>query len=179
MKMDFDETLKKLSPTIRRITWKLNGHFTFIDHDDLFQEALEHLWVAYNNGSLDNRTDSYILQGCYFHLKNYLRKTLDKAKLVSLQGLLESGGGSLEELFGYEDNHIEESANEASITDGAESKKLTVRERKVLKMSMDGLTTREIGSKLGISHVMVLKLRKNIKRRFEGFKPAEGHGYQN
>ena len=76
--------MRKLSPTLRRITHKLNGHFTFFDEDDLFQEALEHLWLAFQDGTLGDKTDSYVLQGCYFHLKNYIRKTMDKAKLTSL-----------------------------------------------------------------------------------------------
>ena len=83
MDKKFEEMLRKLSPTLRRITHKLNGHFTFFDEDDLFQEALEHLWMAFQDGSLGDKTDSYVLQGCYFHLKNYIRKTADKAKLIS------------------------------------------------------------------------------------------------
>ena len=57
-KNSFEEMMGKLSPTLRRITHKLNGHFTFFDEDDLFQEALEHLWVAFENGTLGDKTDS-------------------------------------------------------------------------------------------------------------------------
>ena len=77
--MSFDVLMKRISPTLQRITQKLNGHFTFMDHEDLFQEALLHLWTDFQNGSLSDKTDSYVLQGCYYHLKNYIRKVQDSA----------------------------------------------------------------------------------------------------
>lgn len=75
--LSFEALVGKLTSTLRRITRKLNGHFTFMDDQDLFQEALIHLWSCFQSGSLDDKTDSYILQGCYFHLKNYIRKAQD------------------------------------------------------------------------------------------------------
>lgn len=166
MREDFEKILKKLSPTLRRITHKLNGHFTFFDEDDLFQEALQHLWICHNDDTLYDKTDSYVLQGCYFHLKNYIRKTMDKAKLLSLQKLYEDGDSSLETFLGYEDRSIEDNAENRSILEGEAVRNMTERERLVLKLSMEGSTVREIGERLGISHVMVVKMRKGMRKRF-------------
>ena len=58
--MPFEALIAKLSPTLKRITCKLDGHFTFMDDQDLFQEALIHLWSDIQLGKLDDKTDSYI-----------------------------------------------------------------------------------------------------------------------
>ena len=125
MRTNFEDLIRKLSPTLRGITHKLNGHFTFFDEDDLFQEALGHLWVHYNQDKLNDKTDSYVLQGCYFHLKNYIRKTQDPAKLVSLQKLYEDGDLTLESFLGYEDRSIEENAENLEISESDTVKNMT------------------------------------------------------
>ncbi|MEI6862893.1 MAG: sigma-70 family RNA polymerase sigma factor [Candidatus Omnitrophota bacterium] len=179
MKEKFEDLIRKFSPTLRGITHKLNGHFTFFDEDDLFQEALEHLWIYYNQNKLGDKTDSYVLQGCYFHLKNYIRKTMDKAKLISLQKLTEDGDSTLESFIGYEDRRIEDNLENVSISESEAVKRMNCRERAVLKLSMNGMTVREIGKKLGISHVMVVKIRKNMRKYFGGTFKITGTGYQN
>jgi DNA-binding CsgD family transcriptional regulator len=52
------------------------------------------------------------------------------------------------------------------------NKRLTDKERRVLDLLLKGNTVREIASILGISHVMVLKYKKNI------IKKAKERGYQ-
>lgn len=175
MKGNFEDLIRKLSPTLRRITHKLNGHFTFFDEDDLYQEALELLWVRHNQDKLGDKTESYVLQGCYFHLKNYIRKTIDKAKLVSLQKLTEDGDSTIESFLGYADRRIEDNAENVSIFESVAVKRMTARERAVLKLSMEGATVREIGKRLGISHVMVLKIKKGMRKHLE----STFSGYQN
>jgi len=179
MRENFEDMIGKLSPTLRRITHKLNGHFSFFDENDLFQEALEHLWTAFNNGKLDSKTDSYVLQGCYFYLKNYLRKTLDKTRLVSLEQLMGEEDGWAERSLGKDDPAIEEALDTNDISAAAEKSSLSERERKVMTLSLESLTTREIGAKLGISHVMVVKIRKSIRKKFRASKYFTGTGYQN
>ena len=162
MSAEFENRLKRLSPTLRRITHKLNGHFSFFDDDDLYQEALERLWVWSKNGEFSDTSDSYLLQGCYYHLKNYLRKTLDKNKLVSLSSIIDEEGSTLEKFLAYEDKAPADSAAEVLLAGELASARLTGREKSVLKYSLDGLTIREIGSRLGVSHVMIVKLKKRI-----------------
>jgi RNA polymerase sigma factor (sigma-70 family) len=179
MRENFEDLVGKLSPTLRRITHKLNGHFSFFDEDDLFQEALEHLWRAFNDGKLTAKTESYVLQGCYFHLKNYLRKTLDKTRALSLEQLMSEEDGWIERSLGKEDPAIEEALDTSDISEAAKKCNLSERELKVMKLGMDGRTTREIGDKLGVSHVMVVKIIKNIRKKFRTSKYFTGTGYQN
>ncbi len=176
MECHFEDIVKKLSPTLRRITHKLNGHFSFFDDDDLFQEALEHLWVTFQQGRLKDKTDSYILQGCYFHLKNYLRKTIDKASLTSLNELIDEEGGTLEDLLVYEDSALTENVDIRSLLESSRAKGLTERELSILSFCLEGFTVREIGKRLGVSHVMVVKLKNKIRNKWARDKKS---GYQN
>jgi len=179
--MSFDLLVKRISPTLQRITHKLNGHFTFMDHEDLFQEALLHLWCDFQTGTLDGKTDSYLLQGCFYHLKNYIRTVQDKAPLVSLSSIVDDEAIRLEEILESEDvaafDHVDGKMQVEALLDSG----LTERERDVLGLSMEGLTTREIGQQLGISHVAVVKVRNRLKARYKQLngKASAAEGYQN
>jgi len=164
--MSFEELVKKVSPTLKRITYKLNGHFSFFNDEDLYQEALAHLWLDFKEGKLRDKTDSYILQGCYFHLKNYLRKVRVKANLISMDSLIDEEGNTLEEYlpaqeasfyFDYLDNKM--------LVESIQGNTLTAREKEVLSLCLEGLTVREIGKRLGVSHVRIVKIKAGIKRK--------------
>ncbi len=170
--MPYEELVKKLSPKLKGITHKLNGRFTFFTDDDLFQEALLHLWVDYKGDKLSDKTDSYILQGCYFHLKNYIRIVQDKSRLVSIDAPVneknpELGcyGSCLEDPKPYRDGIANKILIEDILNDG-----LTEREKEVFSFYLKGLTTREIGEKLGVSHVRVVKLQNKIKIKCQKFR---------
>ena len=87
----FEELVKRLSTKLKGIAYKVHWAGYYFNNDDLYQESLLHLWHEYNAGTLSDKTDSYILQGCYFHLKNYMRTALDKVRLVSLDCSVSSG----------------------------------------------------------------------------------------
>jgi len=166
--MVFEELVKRLSPKLKRITYKLNGHFSFFNDEDLYQEALINLWQDFCLGKLDNKTDSYILQGCYFHLKNYIRKARDKANLVSLNAMIEEEGRNLEEILCLENPEPCLADLENKILMGQiQNNGLTQREKEIFYLSLEGVTIREIGKKLGISHVMVVKIKKNLRKKLE------------
>ncbi len=165
----FDVMINRLSPTLKRITHRLNGNFTFFSDEDLYQEAVIHMWTDFEGGKLSDKTDSYILQGCFYFLKNYLRVTLDKKRTVSLQALIDDGDSTIEDLLSAGGANAEDEASEAFIIEEAYKNGSSAREREILSMSMDGMTVREIGEKLGISHVMVVKLKNKLKDRYAKF----------
>lgn len=179
MDKKFEETMKRLSPTLRRITYKLNGHFTFFDEDDLFQEALEHLWAAFENGSLSDKTDSYVLQGCYFHLKNYIRKTMDRVKLISIDLPIDEDGSTVEDTLTCPDNSAEGRCDNTFLAETVKGRGLSEREERVLSLSLSGMTVREIGEELGVSHVMVVKIKGRIKIKCSSLRNIRSGGYQN
>ncbi|HBE44163.1 MAG TPA: hypothetical protein DDW17_01610 [Deltaproteobacteria bacterium] len=163
--MSFEYLVQRISPRLKRITRKLNGHHSFFDDDDLYQEALSHLWIKYTEGFLVDKTDSYVLKGCYFHLKNYLRKVHDHSIHISLNSPLGEDGMSLCDMLSSEENPFDYIESKLHIeAEGLLC--LNKREKDVVSYFLEGMSMREIGHKLGISHVMVLKIRNKIKDKY-------------
>ncbi len=165
--MDFEILVKRITPKLKGITYRLNGHFSFMSHDDLYQEALLHLWMDFQGNKFADKTDSYILQGCYFHLKNYIRKVQDKARLTSLEELSQEEGVRLEERLA-EDNPIDCFCylDSKILVENINTGRSTEREKQVLSLLGQGLTVREIGKRIGVSHVRVIKLKNRIRQRY-------------
>lgn len=167
--MDFTMLTKKINPTLKRIAYKLNGRYTAFDHDDLYQEALMHLWGEFLNGRLKDKTDSYILQGCYFHLKNYIRKTKSKPNIFSLEELMKGPDESeTDTSFLLRDTASEalrDSLSDKLLVETIQNNGFTPKEKSVLMFLKDGMTTREIGARLGVSHVMVVKMMVGIRQK--------------
>lgn len=177
--MSFEELVIKISPVLRKITYKLKGYSYFLNEEDLFQESSVFLWENYKQGKLSDKTDSYILQGCYFYLKNYLRKTKDKVYLVSMDYLMDQEGNESKELTFCEGKKPDFRDLDSDMLNKSISRfKLTARENEVLNLSMDGLTIRDIGKQLGVSHVMVLKIKNKIKEKCRGIEEEIRMGYQ-
>jgi RNA polymerase sigma factor (sigma-70 family) len=164
--MSFESLIKRISPTLKRITYKLNGHFSSFNHEDLYQEALLHLWLDFKQGRLTDKTDSYILQGCYFHLKNYIRKNRDRVCLMNLEGGICQEDNELENILSLRNQEDYFAlVNCKILIEQIKHNGLTGREKEVFNLSLEDLTTREIGARLGISHVRVVKLKKRIKEK--------------
>ncbi len=171
--MHFEELINRISPKLKGITHKLNGRFTFFNEDDLYQEALVRLWIDYKDGRLVDKNDSYILQGSYYYLKNYIRKNYDKANLISLENSTNAEG----EVFDL-DNILSLESPESyfevihcrMLIEQINNNGLTKREKEVFCLALEGLTTREIGSRLGISHVRVVKLKGKIKDKCKKYR---------
>jgi RNA polymerase sigma factor (sigma-70 family) len=179
MKNNFETLMTRLTPTLRRISHRLNGHFTFFNDDDLCQEALVHLWVMFRENRLSDKTDSYILQGCYYHLKNHIRTSMDKVRPASLEEPIDDDGTMLEEIVASSDPSQAEQLSDKTLYEEALKSGLTEREINILDMCRDGLTTREIGDKLGISHVAVVKIQKRIRIKCGGLEKEIRDSYQN
>lgn len=166
--MSFEELHRKLSPTIKRIAYKLNGHYRSFSHDDLYQEASIHLWSDFQKGKLDDKTDSYILQGCYFHLKNYIRKVNERSNIVSIDAALNTNDeATVEDVLGEHwacpdcRGDLHNKFLVQSIMDNG----FSPREKSLLIYFGQGLTTRDIGKRMGISHVSVVKMMCKVRAK--------------
>jgi RNA polymerase sigma factor (sigma-70 family) len=163
----FEWLVSKFSPGIRRIAYKLNGRFRSFDHNDLYQEALLHLWHDFRSGKLTDKTDSYILQGCYFHLKNCIRKINERPNMVSFESLLDAGEDSnLEDVLLNKyaaQRDIRKLLDDKLVASSIQNNGFSPKEKNVIFALADGLTTREIGAKIGVSHVSVVKMIKRIR----------------
>ncbi|MDD2679795.1 MAG: sigma-70 family RNA polymerase sigma factor [Candidatus Omnitrophica bacterium] len=165
--MGFAELTKKLSPTVKRIAYRLNGHYRSFSHDDLYQEAMLHLWNDFREGKLQDKTDSYILQGCYFYLKNYIRKVNEKFNSLSIEAMPGEGEGKrLEEILSLPAvNDCRNHLNNKFICEDIQNNGFNPREKKILVFLREGLTMRQIGKKTGRSHVSVVKAVSRIRQK--------------
>ncbi|MDP3041848.1 MAG: sigma-70 family RNA polymerase sigma factor [Candidatus Omnitrophota bacterium] len=166
--MGFEQLYRKLSPTIKWIAYKLNGRYRSFNHDDLYQEATIHLWSNFLKGTLRDKTDSYILQGCYFHLKNYIHKVNERSNIISIYAALSTNdeatvGDILGRHWACQDcrGNLHNKFLAQSIQDNG----FNPREKRLLVYFSQGLTTREIGERMGISHVSVIKMMRKIRVR--------------
>ena len=109
VKMSFEELIERISPKLKGIIYKIHGSFHSLSEEDLYQEAVLQLWVDHNNGKLSDKTDSYILQSCYFYLKNYMRSLQDKTSLMSMNMPMGEGGAEFQDvLSSQEEPPVEE-----------------------------------------------------------------------
>jgi len=167
MEMDFENILVNLNLKLRRIACKLNGHLRFIDEDDLVQEMYIHLWKMQEQGELEGKTDSYLLQSCWFHIKNYLRVIDKRIEIVSLDEPIDNSETTFAEIIPDSYQHFYETVEWGIMSDKIRKIVLTKREKEVLTLLLEGYTFREIGKILGISFVMVSKIKSNICKKLE------------
>jgi RNA polymerase sigma factor (sigma-70 family) len=166
--MEFEKLVKKLTPKLKAIAYKLNRRFTFFNDEDLFQEALVHLWEENAADKLADKTDSYILQGCYFHLQNYIRTAKDKFTSFSLELHRADDNEHYEEPLELKDERSGdyfERLNREMIVEVIRNNGLTGREKELLPFFAEGLTVREIGKRVGVSHVSILKMKEEIRKK--------------
>lgn len=165
--MKYEELIENISPKLKAISKKVKVRYTYCDEDDFYQEALLHLWCQFKNNALGDKTDSYILQGCYYFLKNYIRKICKSVDMcsVSLDSPANEEGCAIadsiiSEAYVTEDNSIEI----FFFMDNAETS-FNEREKDVFYYQLEGYTTREIGERIGVSHVAVVKTSTRIREK--------------
>ncbi|MBU2103383.1 MAG: sigma-70 family RNA polymerase sigma factor [Candidatus Omnitrophota bacterium] len=168
--MSFEELLTRIKPKLRGIAVKLDGRYTSFNDDDLCQEALCVLWEKYQRGELSNKTDSYILQGCLFFLKNYIRKAYTRidSLSMSLEKTVNENEDTLEDFVPAEESCPQ--VRRSGYLERDIRAYLDEREAVVLALYIRDFTTREIGCRLGISHVMVVKIIARIKVKCSALK---------
>lgn len=167
--MAFLELVRKISPKLKGIAYRLNNRHTFFNNDDLYQEALIHLWGDFRKGRLAEKTESYILQGCYFYLKNYIRKNSKRKVFLSLEPRdrdCDNPGSIAPEIAdSFDKSAYLAYLNDKCLAEVIMNNGLTSKEKEILSFYADGLTTREIGGRLGVSHVQVIKLTRRIRQK--------------
>lgn len=170
--MEFQTLLQKISPVLRRIASKLSRQAAYAGApDDFYQEAVLHLWGRFNRGELEAATDSYMLQSCYFHLKNYTRLQRKHTRCVSLrQPFQDEAEELLEREYADTQPDCREQLHAAFLIETIRNNGFTPREKEVIALWMDALDTRTMGARLGISHVRVVKLMASIRQKCRQYR---------
>jgi len=160
--VNYDELYKKISPKLKRIARKHNGHGLFIDEDDLYQEMCIYLWDHYKDGMPTDVNESYVAKGCEFHILNYIRKNRNSASFVSMEQPLNDNGDMPGDVIAATTKPMDELLDKEITMDEIRNNGFSKKEKAVFFLLVEGRTAREVGERLHISHVMVLKYKKKL-----------------
>lgn len=162
----FEAFLAKLDGAMRRLVRRFQGNgYSWFDEEDLLQELRQHLWQRFRQGDFEDKPTSYIITSCRFQLQNYLRKQRRAPETLSLDAPINGSGSSLLEVIEpYAPS--EETLDARILINEIRNNGLTRREKEVFEELLTGRTTREIGSRIGISHVRVVHIRAQIVAKY-------------
>lgn len=163
--MDFRILLEKIAPTLRYIARKHLLHSAY-DEDDLYQEMCLYLWQHYGYGLPIGINESYVIKGCEFHIHNFLRKGRPKVTISSLDELVAPGGPTLGDILEDKRDSVVSNLDDTLTVDELKAMGLTKKERSALSLLLKGYTVRETARRMEISHVMVLKHKKAIIKKW-------------
>jgi RNA polymerase sigma factor (sigma-70 family) len=154
---DDSETLEQLG----RMVVRLAANATL--REDLMQEALIHLWQVQEQNP--GQTRYWYVQNCRFHVLHYLASGRSVDSFKRRNGQVHpreqsDGEADLLDTFESSDTLVEDISARDIIF--LLSKRLSEREKQVLKWLAEGHGTREIARRLNISHPMVIKHRRKI-----------------
>jgi RNA polymerase sigma factor (sigma-70 family) len=131
--------------------------------EDLMQEALIHLWQVQEQSP--GQTKNWYLQNCRFHLLHYLAlgRSVDSPKRRASQVHPGEQNEDQEDWLDHFEgtNTVVQDVSARDILSSL-AKSLSAREMSILQWLSEGLGTREIAKRLGISHPMVIKHRRKI-----------------
>lgn len=164
--MDFKILLKKITPALRYIARK-HLLYGFYDEEDLYQEMCLFLWKNYSNGLPIGINEAYVIKACEFHIQNFLRKGRPKAPLSSFEELISEGRLTLGDILEDKKVHTESDVDYRLTIDNLKNLGLNTKEKKVISYLLRGYTVREIAERMGCSHVMIVKYKKNIIKKWE------------
>jgi RNA polymerase sigma factor (sigma-70 family) len=167
--MDFKILLHKITPALRSIA-RRNVLYGFYDRDDLYQQMCMYLWQRFPDGVPIGMNEPYIIKACEFYLLNFLRKGRRAPAHISMSTPVTGCDLVLQDTIPREALYAQDPVDYNISVDEIKKKKLTEKERAVFELLLMGNTVREIASVLGVSHVMVVKYKKNIIKKARGYQ---------
>lgn len=167
LKMDFETMFNRISPRLKKMAKSHNGHNCFADENDLYQEMCVYLWNNFKDGVPDGINDAYIVKGCEFYISNILRKKREKATILSLEEPVDENGGTLKDILADPGRPLDRRIDKNLAINEVENNGFVRREKEVFSLLLKGYTVREIGKRLDISHVMVVKYKKKIIKKWQ------------
>lgn len=164
--MDFKILLEKITPSLKYIARK---HMPrgFYSEDDLYQEMCLYLWQHYAHGLPIGINEAYAIKGCEFHILNYLRKVREKIVKKSLEEEINENGDTLKDILASREEPLDNYIDKKLTIDYIMNNGFSKREKEVFSLLIKGYTVREAGRVLGISHVMVVKLKASLVKKYQ------------
>ncbi len=171
--MDFRILLEKITPALKFIARK-HLLYSAYDEEDLYQEMCLYLWQHYGYGLPIGINESYVIKGCEFHIQNFLRKGRPKVIFSSLDELVVPNGPTLGEILEDKRDNFTSNPENTLTVDELKTMGLTEKERSVLSLLLKGYTVREAARQMEVSHVMVLKHKKAIIKKWHKQRLPKG-----
>ncbi len=171
--MDFRILLEKITPALKFIARK-HLLYSAYDEEDLYQEMCLYLWQHYGYGLPIGINESYVIKGCEFHIQNFLRKGRPKVIFSSLDELVVPNGPTLGEILEDKRDNFTSNPENTLTVDELKTMGLTEKERSVLSLLLKGYTVREAARQMEVSHVMVLKHKKAIIKKWHKKRLPKG-----
>ncbi|MBU0684038.1 MAG: sigma-70 family RNA polymerase sigma factor [Candidatus Omnitrophota bacterium] len=165
--MDFETLFNKIAPRLKKIAKYQNRRGFFFGEEDLYQEMCIYLWSNFKDGRPVDMNEAYIVKGCEFHVLNYLRKQRKKIKIISLDKPLDENGCTLKDFLPDSKKSVDIYVDANIAIEGIKDNVITKREEEVFALLFQGYKIREIGKKLGISHVRVIKIKRRITEKWQ------------
>ncbi|HAM38311.1 MAG TPA: hypothetical protein DCP53_02760 [Elusimicrobia bacterium] len=163
--MNFNDIIELVKKELEQISLRYNNYSNYVDKNDLFSEMILHLWQEWKCKKFDNKTKSYIIQSCYFYLRNYLRINEDKYKILSLDDSVNDDGLTVKDTISDNSVPMLDVVEYDMVFQKIVNNGLSRIEKEIYKLIYNEYTVREIGKKLNISHTMVVKHKKNILKK--------------
>ena len=165
--MNFQELFNQISPKLKKIANSHKIYCLFVDRDDLYQEMCIHLWNNFRSGIPKGINETYIVRGCLFHILNYLRKQRENVYLLSLEEPINEKGWTLADVLQGENESAYVYIDRQITIEDIKNNGFTKREKEVFSLLLRHYTVREIGRKLGISHVRVVKIKNSLVKKWQ------------
>ncbi|MBU0633698.1 MAG: sigma-70 family RNA polymerase sigma factor [Candidatus Omnitrophica bacterium] len=163
--MEFKILLERITPALKAIA-RRHLLWGFYSEEDLYQEMCLYLWQHYAHGLPIGINEAYVIKGCEFHIQNFLRKGRPKVTLSSLDELIGSQGRTLGDILEDKKEELRTGVDSKLTVDDLKNIGLTEKEKSVLSYLLKGCTVREAAKEMGVSHVMVMKRKKNIIKKW-------------
>ena len=96
---------------------------------------------------------------------NYLRKERNKAVVLSLDEPVNEGNDTLKDILPDNEELLDAATDRNMTIEYIKKNGFTRREKDVFFLLFDGCTVREAAGIMGISHVMVVKIKKSFVRK--------------
>ncbi|MEW5758938.1 MAG: sigma-70 family RNA polymerase sigma factor [Candidatus Omnitrophota bacterium] len=160
--MEFSLLLNRLSARLKKIARFYGTRSHFLNNDDLYQEMCLHLWNNFKDGVPPEFNDAYVIRGCEFHILNYLRKNREKVKFVSIDEPIDDNANTIKDMLVDTKEPLKQYVNRKITMEYISNNGFSKMEKDVFAFLMEGFTVREIGKKIGVSHVYVIKLKKSL-----------------
>jgi len=163
--MNFEDLVTSLLPKLKRLSFKYHAYSRSCDEEDLLSEMILFLWKKWRQGEWEDKTESYIVQACYFHMRNRLRGMEERCQLVNLDEPVDEDGTRVSEFISDNSQSMADHSEGNALYETIMNNGFSEKEKEVVRYLCEEYTVREIGEKLHISHAMVVKYKKNISKK--------------